>query len=66
LYFVEFEVLLFLALESRKGTMLASAQNVLHRAVEPVERIVAAAIGFSGEGCGIGRRRATGSLIEEY
>jgi hypothetical protein len=40
--------------------MLASAQTVLHRAVAPV----LGAAGFHGEGCRIGRQRATcaGSL----
>jgi len=40
--------------------MLASAQTVLHRATEPI----VAAAGFNGEGCGMGRRRATGSVLE--
>jgi hypothetical protein len=40
--------------------MLASAQLVLHRAAVPI----CAAAGFSGEGCRIGRQRATGSLLE--
>jgi hypothetical protein len=42
--------------------MLASAQTVLHCAAEPI----IAAAGFAGEGCGMGRQRATGSLLEDY
>jgi len=39
--------------------MLASAQPVLHRAAVPM----VAAAEFSGEGCRIGRQRATGSVF---
>jgi hypothetical protein len=42
--------------------MLAPAQTVLHRAAEPI----VAAARFTGEGCGMGRRRAAGSLLGEY
>jgi hypothetical protein len=42
--------------------MLVSAQSVLHRVAEPI----VAATGFTGEGCGMGRQRATGSLLEDY
>ena len=42
--------------------MLASAQSVLHRATAPA----LAAAGFPGEGCRIGRRRAIGSIFEDY
>ena len=42
--------------------MLASAQTVLHRVAEPI----VAATGFTGEGCGMDRQRATGSLLEDY
>ena len=42
--------------------MPASTQTVLHRAVQPI----VAAAGFTGEGCGMGRQRATGSLLEDY
>ena len=42
--------------------MLASAQTVLHCSAEPI----IAAAGFAGEGCGMGRQRATGSLLEDY
>ena len=42
--------------------MLVSAQSVLHRVAEPI----VAATGFTGEGCGMVRQRATGSLLEDY
>jgi hypothetical protein len=42
--------------------MLASTQNVSHRVARPI----AVATGFTGEGCGMGRQRATGSVLEEY
>jgi hypothetical protein len=42
--------------------MLVSAQSVLHRVAEPI----VAATGFTGEGCGMGRQRSTGSVPEEY
>jgi hypothetical protein len=47
-----------MTVESLKGTMLASAQPVLHRAAVPI----LAAAGFPGEGCRSGRQRATGSV----
>jgi hypothetical protein len=42
--------------------MLASAQTVLHHAAEPI----VAAAGFAGEDCHIGRRYATGLLLQAY
>ena len=42
--------------------MLASAQMVLHRVAEPI----VAPAGFTAEGCGMGRLRSTGSVLEEY
>ena len=42
--------------------MLASTQTVLHRAAE----LIVAATGFTGEGRGMGRQRATGSMLEDY
>ena len=41
--------------------MFTSTQNVLHRVAQPI----VAATAFTGEGCGMGRQRATGSVLEE-
>ncbi|MFY9856326.1 MAG: hypothetical protein WAK26_20870 [Terracidiphilus sp.] len=40
--------------------MLASTQNVLHRFGQPIVVVT----GFTGEGCGMGRQCATGSVLE--
>jgi hypothetical protein len=45
--------------------MLVSAQPVLHRAVVPTYQPLGSRW-IPGEGCRIGRRRATGSVPEEY
>ncbi|MGO9778035.1 MAG: hypothetical protein ACLPM3_15760 [Terracidiphilus sp.] len=42
--------------------MHASTQPVLHRAAAPI----VAAAGFTGEDCRIGRRYATGSLLQAH
>jgi hypothetical protein len=59
-----------ITVESLKGTMLerimlGSAQPVLYRGAEPTLQPLGCPW-ISGEGCRIGRRRAAGSLFEEY
>ena len=40
--------------------MLASTQNVLHRVAQPIAVVTR----FTGEGCSMGRQRATRSVLE--